>query len=85
MTPDQESAYVRGQRALALRWLRQIIREELGPDAPEASAERWRLEREEAIAKLREICDRHGDNDWPNDLHLADIIDKHLLRHLEAK
>jgi hypothetical protein len=26
--------------------------------------------------------DRHGDNDWPDDLHLADVIDKHLARHL---
>lgn len=40
-------------------------------------------ERQEAIAKLREVCAEHGDNDWPDDLHLADIIEKHLFRHLE--
>lgn len=40
-------------------------------------------ERQEAIAKLREVCAAHGDNDWPDDLNLADVIEKHLFRHLE--
>ena len=41
-------------------------------------------EREAAVAMLREVCDQHGDNDWDNDLHLADVIEKHLFNHLEA-
>lgn len=44
---------------------------------------RWITEREQAIAALRSICEGHGDNDWDEKLHLADIIDKHLGRHLE--
>ena len=39
-------------------------------------------ERDEAITVLRQICKVHGDNDWEDELHLADIIDKHLGRHL---
>jgi predicted secreted protein len=41
------------------------------------------IEREEAINTLRDLCREHGDNDWSDDLHLADIIDKHLGRHLD--
>lgn len=43
----------------------------------------WIAEREAAIAALRRLCAAHGDNDWPESLHLADIIEKHLGRHLE--
>ena len=41
-----------------------------------------RCERADAISALRRICERHGDNDWTDDLNLADIIEKHLGRHL---
>jgi hypothetical protein len=41
------------------------------------------VERKGAIRLLREICEAHGDNDWPDDLQLEDILEKHLLRHLE--
>jgi hypothetical protein len=42
-------------------------------------------ERKETINVLREICEYYGDNDWPDNLHLADIIEKHLFRHLDNK
>ena len=44
---------------------------------------RWIEEREETIIKLREICQDFGDNDWPDDLYLPDIIEKHLYNHLQ--
>lgn len=31
---------------------------------------------------LRSVCAEFGDNDWPDELHLADVIEKHLARHL---
>jgi predicted secreted protein len=43
------------------------------------------LEREAAVQALREMCRDFGDNDWPEDLHLADILDKHLAKHLHAR
>lgn len=43
-----------------------------------------RDERDEAIRILRDVCEEFGDNDWDNDLHLADIIEKHLHRNLRA-
>ena len=45
---------------------------------------RLEIERQEAIQALREVCDEHGDNDWSDDLHLRDIIEKHLAPHLDA-
>jgi len=42
-------------------------------------------ERNDAIVMLRQVCEDWGDNDWADNLHLADIIEKHLWRHLEAR
>jgi len=42
-------------------------------------------ERKETISVLRDLCMAYGDNDWPDSLHLADIIDKHLGIHLDRK
>lgn len=41
-------------------------------------------ERDETIAMLRHVCEEHGDNDWPDNLHLADVIEKHLWRNLDS-
>jgi hypothetical protein len=78
----EELAYLRGQRATWSGLLQRCLRE-LGYDSPEAIAARWVVEREEAIAALRTVCAEHGDNDWDEKLHLADVIDKHLARHLD--
>ena len=42
-------------------------------------------EREAAIAQLRQVCAEYGDNAWDEHWHLADIIEKHLARHLDAR
>lgn len=34
---------------------------------------------------LRQVCDEFGDNDWPDNLHLADVIEKHLWDELRAE
>lgn len=34
---------------------------------------------------LRDICKEYGDNDWDDDLHIVDIVDKHLHRHLPER
>jgi hypothetical protein len=44
--------------------------------------EQWPEERKWAIVALRSLCGQFGDNDWSDDLHLADVIDKHLARRL---
>lgn len=40
--------------------------------------ERMGQERAAAIAYLRRLCERYGDNEWPDDLPLAEILEHHL-------
>jgi hypothetical protein len=54
-------------------------------------AERIVRERDQALAHLAAVramlrieCAAAGCNDWPNNLHLADVIEKHLARKLCA-
>lgn len=63
---------------LALRWLG---REE----AAQEQATAWDRERNETIAALRSLCAAFGDNDWSNDLHLADVVAKHLEPYLTGE
>lgn len=42
-------------------------------------------EREATIAALRILCGDFGDNDWLDDLHLADVVEKHLSKHLHTR
>src|SRR2546423_657496 len=43
-----------------------------------------RQEREDVVKLLRDACEEHGDNDWPDNLHLTDVIEKHLLDYFKA-
>ena len=82
MTPGEEQAWEDGRRA-AYRALLRTVLKELGYEDPEARAARWVVEREDAIATLRSICRDHGDNEWENNLHLSDILEKHLQEYLD--
>lgn len=77
-----EQDYLEGQRSAWLSLLIWVLGE-LGIDDPEAGKVRWAIEREQTVAMLRRVCQEHGDNRWQEDLHLADVIEKHLWRHLE--
>jgi hypothetical protein len=77
-----EASYIKGQRQTWSSLLAQCIRElgyELGTETELA---KLIVEREEAVSQLRRICEDHGDNDWDETLHMADIVDKHLGKHL---
>lgn len=88
MNEQEESIYEQGSRAAWTFMLGECLRH-LGYKSVYRSGEgadvAWIAEREAAIAMLRQVCAAHGDNDWPNDLHLGDIIEKHLWRNLEAE
>ena len=77
-----EQDYIRGSRA-AWHSMLQLCLRELDVDDPIAGQVQWVSEREQTVAMLRDICERHGDNDWDETLHLADVVDKHLGRYLE--
>lgn len=74
---SKEQAYLGGQRSVWTSLLRECLTH-LGYDNPHS----WVREREQAIAQLRRLCREFGDNDWTDDLHLGDIIEKHLTDHL---
>lgn len=75
-----EASYTRGANAA---W-RRILSEAVSQLGGEGDAVRWRIERSAVVEALRELCERHGDNDWPDTLHLADVIRKHLHSHLSV-
>jgi len=77
---ERDALLVQGER---LAWFR-ILGQSVQALGGEGDAERWRLEREEAIMVLRGLCEHFGDNDWNESLHLADVIDKHLGKHLHS-
>lgn len=83
----RERAYIEGAK-MQLRKLLQLALSELcGFDAEvdtETRLARLVLERDEAVAALRDACEDHGDNDWARDLCLADIIKRHLVEHLDG-
>lgn len=76
---ERDRAYTEGRRGMARLLLSQVIRE-LG--AEDQAVAELIAERDATRAVLRRICGDHGDNDWPDDLHLADVIDKHLAPYL---
>lgn len=81
MTEIEEKAYLQGRKSLAREFLGYAIQE---VDGDVKTRSELIKERAGAIAKLREICAAYGDNDWDDNLHLVDILDKHLLNHLES-
>jgi hypothetical protein len=80
----EEEEYLRGSQAAWHRVLQMALRE-LGVEDALAGQTLWVSERVATVAMLRDLCRSRGDNDWPDDLHLADVIEKHLFRHMEAE
>lgn len=84
MTDEQtdiyEQGYTDGHKRAYLALLSTCLREL--SDNPEAQGARWLKERAETILCLRALCREFGDNEWPDDLYLPDIIEKHLAKYL---
>ena len=78
---NEKDSYEQGARMAWTRMLQNCCRE-LGYQTEEADKAAWIVEREGITAALRSICSEYGDNDWDNNLNLADVIDKHLHRNL---
>ena len=81
MTDDERGPEGGSRRELLLILDELLVH--LGYDSPEVRAVAWIQEREEAVARLREICALYGDNDWSSHTHLGEVIEKHLQYHLD--
>lgn len=79
MNDNEDRAYQDGNRA-AWREMLALCLHSLGYEA--TTEARVVAEREAALVVLRDLCEQHGDNEWDNELHLADIIEKHLGKYL---
>ncbi len=79
-----ENSYEQGLRTAQTKMLAACCRS-LGYDDPETSKASWILEREGFISALRSACEDYGDKNWDNNLHLVDVIEKHLMRHLQER
>lgn len=89
MWTENELAYQRGRRSAFARVLGDLASEFGWAEDLLSSEEKLTLElatrtteRAAAIAALRDICAEVGDNDWDENLYLADIIEKHLARYI---
>lgn len=80
-TSASEMHWSKGYRAAMTSMLIKVL-SDLGYQDTEETRAKWIIEREQAVSALRDICADHGDNDWEDDLHLGDVINKHLHRHL---
>ncbi len=81
MNENEERAYIQGTRSAWTAMLHQCLKR-LGYDNPDIQRTSWILEREDVISQLRDLCSEFGDNDWDEELHLADVIKKHLGKYL---
>jgi len=77
-----ERGHIEGRRS-AYRSLLGQIAVELGVETTEGQLAALLAERMDVVASLRQACTDHGDNDWPDNLHLRDVIDKHLVCYLD--
>lgn len=81
MTEGEERAYQQGLRQAYLHMTGDALRHlERGPEFTNLV---WERERLEVVMKMREICEYHGDNDWTDNINLADVLERHLMNHLE--
>ncbi len=81
---QRERSYLEGRRRAYIDTIMRSA-EALGYGTSRAKMGALIAEIQEAKQKLRDLCERHGDNGWDESLYLADVIEKHLGRYLDAK
>lgn len=80
----KDAAYKQGHRMALLGQLRDILRQLGYQDEEKMEKEWWIAEREESIMSIKQIFEDQGwEVEFDDNLHLADIISKHLDRNLD--
>lgn len=82
MNAKEERIWIRGRKSLARSILGALALDLEGKDLKLAAA---LIQLHDVRAALRDVCDEHGDNDWEDNLHLSDVVEKHLGRHLNER
>jgi hypothetical protein len=74
-----EKDYVAGHRSAYTAMIAQCV-QALGAEGSQSD---WIVEREQTRRALRQLADvLEIDADWPNHLHLADVIEKHIIPNI---
>jgi hypothetical protein len=81
VSDDEDRATVAWRAGRRHAWVSvlNIAVREIGDQRSEAAL---RQELEDVRGALRDLCKDFGDNDWADDLHLGDVVRKHLAKHL---
>lgn len=45
----------------------------------------YAVERNATVRVLRRLCEEFGDNEWDDELHFEDVIEKHLAPYLHDR
>lgn len=77
-----EWSYADGSRAVYHELLRLAL---AGLGYENVDREQALLLLDQTRTALRNVCAEFGDTDYPDDLHPADVIEKHLARHLRER
>lgn len=82
----KEKSYIEGRKMLLLMQMDDILRK-LGGYGVDVTREYLINEREEAILKIRRFVreDLKEDDDFPDDLHLSDIIDNYIIKNINLE
>jgi len=80
-----ERGYIEGRRMILRRLIAQCAAELGYGDMKDPLAKIASLiaDREDTRSALRSVCEFYGDNEWEDNLSLADVVEKHLGRHLD--
>lgn len=85
MTEGEEQAWGRGREAAWRHLLKEAVSELGLTGSTVAQLAELLDERARAMCALRGLCQEYGISDiWPEELDLADVIQKHVARGLEA-
>ena len=77
-----EQDWTAGNRAAYASMLQECIRH-LGVDDPAAAHAAWLVEKQELSAIIRRLCEEYGDADYPDNLHLGDVLTKYLEPYID--
>lgn len=85
MNEQQERLYIQGEAQALKQMIIQCQAKLAGLGVELKTDESFSQERVETVAVLRSLCDDYGDNNWTEDLHIADIVRKHLCVDMDNR
>jgi hypothetical protein len=83
VTEDQEKYFILGKGKAFKKIIIDCQNALAGLGIKLKTKDEFDQERIDIIDTLRSVCGEIGDNDWDDDLHISDIINKHLVCYID--